>query len=195
METTTDFFKLKHNNLKPKQGLVLISEPFSDDSFFRRSVILLAEHNKEGTVGFILNKPIKYNLSNIFEEFGDFDGSVCFGGPVNNNIIYYLHTLGEIIPGSIKIKDDLYWGGSFDILQKMIFSGAVNKNQIRFFVGYSGWDEGQLNSEIKKDFWLVSDIKNKTIMNFDTEIWGKVVSKLPEKYKIWANFPQVPGFN
>ena len=154
-----------------------------------------SDYQTTGTVGFILNKPIKYNLSKISNEFGDFEGSVCFGGPVNNDNIYYIHTLGEIIPGSLEIKNGLFWGGDFDILQKMIKSGAVTDRQIRFFVGYSGWDKGQLNDEIQKDFWLVSKIRNNLIMNFDKEIWEKSMSKLPVKYKIWANFPEIPAFN
>ena len=195
MELNVDIFKIKHNNKAPEQGLVLVSEPFAPDSIFSRSVVLLAEHNNKGTVGFILNKPLNRKLSQLSKEFGNFDIKVSLGGPVGNKNIYYLHTYGKKIPGSILIKDNLYWGGDFNILQTLIESGAVNESKIRFFIGYSGWSEEQLNNEIKKDFWLVSDIDVKTIMKFDKEIWNKVVSKLDRRYSIWEHFPENPNLN
>jgi len=195
METNPDLFKIKHNNIEPKQGLVLVSEPFAPDSIFSRSVVLLAEHNEKGTVGFILNKPLNKKLSQLSEEFGNFDIKVSLGGPVGNKNIYYLHTYGEKIPGSIKIIKDLYWGGDFKILQVLIESGSIDEKKIRFFIGYSGWSEKQLDDEIKKDFWLVSDIDIETIMNYDKEIWNKVVSKLDKRYSIWQHFPENPNLN
>jgi len=195
MKTEPDLFKIKHNDIDPEQGLVLVSEPFAPDSIFSRSVVLLAEHNEKGTVGFILNKPVNRKLSQLSSEFGNFDMKVSLGGPVANSNIYYLHTYGEKIPGSLLIKDDLYWGGDFNILQVLIESGAVDESKIRFFIGYSGWSEKQLDNEIKKDFWLVSDIEVETVMNYDKEIWNKVVSKLDNRYSIWQHFPENPNLN
>jgi putative transcriptional regulator len=195
MNFNSDLFKIKHNNVAPKQGLILVSEPFSPDGIFNRSVILLVEHNEKGTVGFILNKPIKKNMSELSDKFGKFDIKVSIGGPVENGNIYFIHTYGKKIPGSIKIKDNLYWGGDFKILQTLIEEKAIDDKKIRFFIGYSGWDKEQLLNEIKKDFWLVSDIEVDTIMNYDTEIWSKAVSKLGKPYKIWQYFPENPNLN
>lgn len=195
MEFNTDIFKIKHNNIIPKQGLVLISEPFSPDGIFSRSVILLVEHNEEGSVGFILNKPVTKKLAQLSKEFGNFDMKVSLGGPVGNKNIYYIHTYGNKIPGSIKIKDNLYWGGDFDILQTLVESGSLDESKIRFFVGYSGWSPDQLNSEITKDFWLVTDIDVDTVMQYDREIWNKVVAKLDKRYSIWQHFPENPNLN
>ena len=88
MELNSDIFKIKHNGIIPKQGSVLISEPFAPDSIFSRAVILLAEHNKDGTVGFILNKPIDRTLAQITEEFGNNGMKVSIGGPVENGNVY-----------------------------------------------------------------------------------------------------------
>ena len=195
MESNIDFFKIKYNNKAPKQGLVLVSEPFAPDSIFKRSIILLVEHNKEGSVGFILNKPLKKTLPDVSDEFGDFEVPVSMGGPVSRDNIYYFHTLGDVIPGSIKIRDDLYWGGDFEIIKMMISAGTLKKNQIRFFVGYSGWSPKQLDNELNKDYWLVSDIETSIIMEHDKKIWEKVVPNLGDKYSTWANFPENPIFN
>ncbi len=195
MELNLDIFKIKHNNIAPKQGLVLVSEPFAPDSIFSRSVILLAEHNEEGTVGFIINKPINRTLQQITKEFGNIDMKVSVGGPVGNENVYYIHTYGKLIPGSIKIKDNLFWGGDFKVLQTLLESGTVDEKKIRFFVGYSGWQKEQLKGEIKKDFWLVSDIDIKTVMQYDKAIWNKVVAKLDKRYSIWQHFPENPNLN
>jgi putative transcriptional regulator len=195
MELDTNIFKIKHNNILPKQGLVLISEPFSPDLIFSRSVILLAEHNEQGSIGFILNKPVNKKLPELTKEFGNFDMKVSLGGPVENTGIFYIHTYGTKIPGSLQIKDNLYWGGDFKILQTLIESGSLDESKIRFFVGYSGWSPEQLNGEIKKDYWLVSDIDVSTVMHFDREIWNKTVSKLDKKYSIWQYFPENPNLN
>ncbi|NPA68940.1 MAG: YqgE/AlgH family protein [Chlorobi bacterium] len=195
MDKNQDIFKLKHNNKKPKQGLVLVSEPFAPDGIFSRSVILLAEHNENGTVGFILNKPLNRRISEISSEFGNFDMNISIGGPVSGEHIYYIHTYGEKIPGSMHIKDNLYWGGEFNVVKAMSEEGLLEEGKIRFFVGYSGWGIQQLENEIKKDYWLVSDIKVKTIMQNDRKIWDKVVSKLDKPYKIWQYFPENPNLN
>ncbi|NPA44023.1 MAG: YqgE/AlgH family protein, partial [Chlorobi bacterium] len=113
MKIYSDIFKLKHNGISPKQGSILISEPFAPDAIFSRAVILLAEHNKNGSVGFILNKPLNKTISQLSSEFGKNDMKVSIGGPVENNKIYYIHTYGNKIPNSMKITNGLYWGGDF----------------------------------------------------------------------------------
>ena len=190
-----DIFKINHNSIKPKQGLVLVSEPFAPDSIFSRSIILLTEHNENGSIGFILNKPFNKKISDFSSEFGNFDINVSLGGPVGSEHIYYIHTYGEKIPGSILIKDGLYWGGEFEIVKMLSEAGKLDKNKIRFFIGYSGWAPEQLMNEIKKDYWLVSDIDVETIMQNDKKIWDKVVSELDNPYKIWQYFPENPNLN
>lgn len=195
MKHEVDIFKIKSNKIKPEQGMILVSEPFNSDRFFQRSVVLLLEHNKSGTVGLILNKPTNHKMSEISEKFNNFDSDLLMGGPVSNENIYYIHTLGKSVPGSTLIKDNLYMGGNFDIIQLMISGGTVKENQVKFFAGYSGWASGQLQNELSKNFWLVTDIDVRTIMNYDKKIWGKTVNKLSEEYRAWANFPENPIFN
>ncbi len=190
-----DIFKINHNSINPKQGFVLVSEPFAPDNIFSRSIILLTEHNENGSVGFILNKPFKQKISDFSSEFGNSDINVSLGGPVGSEHIYYIHTYGKKIPGSIHIKENLYWGGEFKIVKMLTETGKLDKNKIRFFIGYSGWSPNQLVTEIKKNYWLVSDIDVATIMQNDKKIWDKVVSELDNPYKIWQYFPENPNLN
>lgn len=191
-----NYFNLQYNNIKPKKGNILISEPFSDDIYFSRSVILLCEYSIKGGIGFILNKPINAKLQDLFEDFPDFDTQLCLGGPVHTDTIYYIHTLGKRLPDSSHIYDNLYWGGDFDTLKMMIKAKEVKPNEIRFFLGYSGWNPNQLEEELEKNYWLVSSMKPNDIMvKNQTDIWGKAIEKFNGKYKIWKNFPINPNQN
>ncbi|MEA2043565.1 MAG: YqgE/AlgH family protein [Bacteroidota bacterium] len=195
MEFKEDFFKLKYNKIPPVKGCVLVSEPYSGDYFFERSVVLLAEHDETGTVGFILNKRLNKSLDEITDYFGNFSADVNFGGPVGEQNLYYIHSLGTEIEGSIKISDQLYWGGNFEMVKELSLLGKLNETNIKFFVGYSGWAKGQLDDEIKRDSWLVADISEKEIMAPAPKIWKSVLNKLERKYRIWSNFPLNPESN
>lgn len=198
MKLDIDFFKIEHNNVLPGQGRVLISEPSFQDKYFGRSVVLLTEHNKDGSIGFILNKPVALKINEVLKDFPEFDAKVSLGGPVNPDTIHYLHTLGKAIPNSVKVLDDLYWGGDFDELKFLIKSGAVKNNQVRFFVGYSGWNPNQLKKEISSNYWLVAETSSENIMSThskSTNIWEETLKQLGEKYKMWTNFPENPGMN
>jgi len=129
----TDFLGIKESEMEPHAGAILIAEPFSLDSFFGRSVVLLTEHSEMGSVGFVLNKFIDIPLHELLDDFPEFSGKVGMGGPVSSNIIHYIHTLGDIIPESVRIYDQLYWGGDFEAVKQVLKSKKVNKKNIRFF--------------------------------------------------------------
>src|SRR6185436_10140981 len=96
--------------IKPATGKVLVAEPFMLDPHFKRKVVLLADHHtEEGTVGFILNKKTAFKLSEVTADFGDFDADVFYGGPVDNNSMYFIHNVGELLEDSIKICSGVYW--------------------------------------------------------------------------------------
>lgn len=190
-----DFFKIEHNKVKPKQGSILIAEPFSRDNFFHRSVVLLAEHNEQGSLGFILNKPVKAKLSDMIEDFPEFDAQISIGGPVSPNSLNFIHTLGGKLPNSLSIGDDIYWGGDIEMLQLMIQGGSIKRHEILFFLGYSGWEAKQLDRELEKDFWLVSKSTSHSIMHHNRKIWHRSLEELGGKYRLWVNFPDDPVHN
>lgn len=110
--------------------------------------------------------------------------------------IYYIHKHGDIIPGSIHVIEDLYWGGDFEIIKREISSGTFQPDDIRFFLGYSGWDAGQLENEIKEDSWLVTGVNQEIIMKeLNIDSWFDFVKKAGSRYSVWKNFPQHPSLN
>ena len=191
-----DIFKIRDNNIEPHRGCILISDPFSQDLYFKRSVVLLTEFNENGAIGFILNKPTQEQLKDILEGFDDIKIEVSLGGPVSTDMIHFIHTLGEDVPLSVNVFNDLYWGGDFNIIKEKAAKGLLNDDNIRFVVGYSGWQPLQLEKEIKDNFWLVSDFKVSEIMTLgDQDLWKYSLNKLGDSYKHWLNFPEDPYLN
>jgi len=182
--------------LKAKKGRLLISEPSLDDSIFFKSVILLTHHNDEESIGLILNQPTKINLNEILNDIPLSDFPVYIGGPVAKQSLHFIHTLGKLIPDSKKITDNIYFGGDFDTVIQLMHSKRITKNEIRFFVGYSGWDREQLNNEIREDSWIVERVEDKLCMKYSTsELWSKLIKTKKNKYAIWANMPKDPSLN
>ncbi len=190
-----DFLNIEHENLAPEQGRILLSEPLLSDTYFKRSVVLLTEHSDKGAVGFVLNKPVDLPLNEVLADFPDFNAQVYIGGPVAKDTIHFLHTLGELIPNSVHVMDNIYWGGDFDSLKELINEGIVEPAQVRFFLGYSGWSPNQLEGEIEENAWLVTRVESEKIMSADKNIWKKTLDELGKKYKVWANFPENPAMN
>ena len=161
---------------KPEKGNLLIAEPsIIGDLSFNRAVILLADHNALGSVGFILNKPLNYNLKDLIEGT-DSEFTIYNGGPVEQDNLYFIHKSPELIPNSIEISNGIFWGGDFNVVLDLINKNMISKEDIKFFLGYSGWGEGQLEGEIEKDHWILSDID--LDITFDEESkrkWNKAI--------------------
>jgi putative transcriptional regulator len=190
-----DFFQTG-NTLLPQKGRILISEPFLMDNYFKRSIVLITEHSGEGTVGFVLNKPVNMKVNEIVTDFPAIDAIVSLGGPVQTNTLHYIHTLGDIIPNSIKVIENIYWGGEFDMIKRLLESGILNNDNIRFFLGYSGWQSNQLEDELSDNAWVVADISPIEIMSpMNKFFWNKALNRLGKKFQMWANFPENPQMN
>ena len=150
-----------------ESGDLLIADPsLALDYHFSRSVILLSEVNESGCIGFVLNKPLHYRLSDLIPEITS-EHIVYSGGPVESDNLYFLHSLPNRIPNSVLIKDGIYWGGDFNELSNRLAVGEIDSNKIRFFLGYSGWEFGQLQGEIDADSWVVTsnEVKEQSLQS------------------------------
>lgn len=188
--------QIKTNNLAPAKGRVLISEPFMGDYYFGRSVVLLAEHNEEGSFGLIMNKLLDSSLNDIVKDFPDFDVPVYLGGPVQTDSLFFVHVLGDEIPDSSEIVKGLYWGGDLESVREMMLLHAIKPNQIRFYLGYSGWQAKQLEGELKRNSWLVSTATSHGLMQTHPDkMWDRFLRKMGTDYDLWRRFPLDPQMN
>jgi putative transcriptional regulator len=191
-----NIFQPASTHLQPAAGRVLIAEPFLQGPYFGRSIVLLTEHNDQGSIGFVLNKSTELYPDEVLDDILSFEGQLFVGGPVSSNTLSFLHTLGDRVPGAVKVTSAVYWGGDFDRLKKMINSGEASSQSVKFFAGYSGWAPGQLESEIAENSWVVTTLRDELIMTRDVDnIWEIAMHEMGDIYKTWTNFPRNPSFN
>ncbi|WP_128543097.1 YqgE/AlgH family protein [Larkinella soli] len=177
-------------------GSLLIAEPFLGDPNFERSVILVCEHNEDGTFGLVLNQIAQVRLNDVLTDELYHDYPLYVGGPVQQNTLHYIHRLGDALEDSIRVADGLYWSGNFDQLRQLINTGTVKENDIRFFVGYSGWSGGQLADEMAQNAWIVSHTDAGFI--FDTpsdQFWRGVLRRMGGQYRVLSHYPVDPRLN
>ncbi len=195
MEVFSDIFTVNDDPSKVHEGSILISEPLGRDMFFKKSVVLIVEHNRNGTVGFVLNKPFFLPMKDIFSKLPDIPDNISLGGPVEPNTLHFIHTLGNKFGDSKKLQSNLHWGGDFEQMHMSIKSGLVDLRQIKFFVGYSGWAPGQLNEELKRSQWVISDLSTDKIINSPRNLWDECIESLGQRFKPWLHVPEEPAMN
>lgn len=182
--------------ITPSRGTLLIANPFLKDPNFSRTVIFLCEHSDEGSFGFILNKRFPRSLSELLPEANINDMPVYQGGPVQKETLHFLHQYPNLISGGQEVLNDIYWGGNFESLLINLRNNDLNKARIRFFIGYSGWSEGQLNDEMKEESWLTVKATRKLIFETEPEdIWKNSLKQLGGNYEMMINFPIDPQLN
>jgi len=182
--------------VSPAQGRLLISKPFLQDPNFWRSVVLLAEHGEEGTVGFVLNRKLDYTINDLLEDFPPFQVPVYLGGPVGTDTLHYFHSIPALADSSFEILPGIYQGTSFDQLKVLIMQGVVSPDEIRFFVGYSGWGAKQLEGEIKEKSWIVANPPENFSLDIPAEkLWRLVLQSMGGKYRVLSHYPEDPVSN
>jgi putative transcriptional regulator len=196
MKPELDLFTILPEDKIPEKGKILISEPFLPDTFFNRTIVYLADHNAEGSVGFILNKKLEIKVCDAISGFEGWEEYLSMGGPVAPDTLHYLHNLGNKIPKSVLVDENIFWGGDIDFIRDLIKTGRLNNSQIRFFLGYSGWSAGQLERELKEDSWVIAKVKTDFVLNNPVDnTWKRVLRGLNNKYRAWADFPESPDMN
>lgn len=188
---------IKKSTARPTRGRVLISNPFLSDYFFKRAVVLLVDHGEDGSFGVIVNKPLDFSLDEVTSSFKPATSKVFLGGPVKTEGLFYIHTLGDLIPDSLQVMKGLWWGGNLEVLEDMMLSDTASTMQnVRFYMGYSGWVTNQLRGEIQSRSWAIANINPMEIMASDTDnLWNNKVRELGKSYDPWLKLPADPSYN
>lgn len=182
--------------IEPGPGILLIADPFLKDPNFLRTVVFLCEHREEGSFGFVLNRKFENTLDELLENLEGYKLPVYYGGPVQMDTIHFLHQYPAEIPGSFEVTDGIYWGGEMEKVVTMIKQGEIDSDKIRFYIGYSGWSDGQLKEELNEKTWLTVPATHKLVFHkHDSEIWKDSLKELGGDYEMMVNFPIDPQLN
>ncbi|MCL4113181.1 UNVERIFIED_CONTAM: hypothetical protein GTU68_051198 [Idotea baltica] len=182
--------------IPPAKGRLLISKPFLKDPNFWRSVVLLAEHGDEGSVGFVLNRKLDYSLNDLLGDFPPFNAPVYLGGPVGTDTLHFFHSIESMANKEYEVLPGIYQGTNFEDLKVLVMQGIVSPDEVRFFVGYSGWSAGQLEEELKGKTWIVADPPEEFSFNIPADkLWQSVLQSMGGKYRVISHYPEDPVMN
>ncbi|MDE6555897.1 MAG: YqgE/AlgH family protein [Duncaniella sp.] len=179
----------------PAVGNILVAEPMLRENYFNHAVICIFDHEDRGeTLGVVLNNRSGYQLSQLIDGVKEgISIPVFVGGPVATDRLYFLHTLGEIIPDSREIIPGLWIGGDFEAMLKYVNDGYPVDGNMRFFVGYSGWSPGQLSEELSRHVWAVAQPPEAGVLMAppgDDSLWHELVRRLGPSYRAWRFHPR-----
>jgi len=177
-------------------GTLLIADPFLKDPNFMRTVVFLCDHQAEGSIGFVINRRYEKNIGELVTELEMCNFPVYYGGPVQRDTLHFLHQCPDLIEGGVEITSGIYWGGNFEQVATLIKKGELEPNMIRFYLGYSGWGEEQLDSELSEKTWLTTQGNVKLVFHKNISlIWQDALKQLGGKYEQLINYPLDPQLN
>jgi putative transcriptional regulator len=179
------------SKLSPKKGRLLVAEPaILNDNSFNRAIVLLTEHTTTNSVGFILNKPLEYSINDLLPDI-NCSFNIYQGGPVEQDNLYFVHRIPHLLDDSVEVSNGVFWGGNFEQLKNLLNEGTLAASEIRFFLGYSGWDQDQLTEELEENSWFVAENDFDNIFsNNEESLWKNKLLEKGGNYKLWANAPK-----
>jgi putative transcriptional regulator len=173
-----------------EKGKLLIAMPPLVDPNFRQTVVLLCEHNPEGSLGLVLNRPTQLRASSLIQDLPDplKDGRIYAGGPVGRNAMLVLCRGDHILEGN-RILDEIFLARHLDDL-KLFKALAPQSGDMRYFLGYAGWAPGQLESEVKAGAWTLMPADANLIFDANPAlVWQEMMRKLGGEWSIYATMP------
>ena len=136
-----------------KAGISIKSTALLNGSFFEETSILIVEHDEAGTTGFVTNKPFGKSLNDLIEFNHAKPFPLMDGGPVDRAHLFVLHKRPDLIEGGKQLINGLYLGGNMEQVIDAINNGSATQEDIQLFIGYCGWDVGELEAEMAEGSW------------------------------------------
>lgn len=131
-----------------------------DDPNFKGSIIFITQSNEEGCAGFIINQDYGKKLNELAEFIHEPAISLFNGGPVEKEQLYFIHRRSDHVEHGALIHDDIFLGGNFKQALDLIRNKTIHQSDIRIFIGYCGWDTGELEAEIEEGSWIITSKNN-----------------------------------
>jgi putative transcriptional regulator len=184
-------------NISNIAGKILLAEPFMWDTNFKRTAILLCEHdNRLGSIGFVLNKRLEMKVNEYIDQLPSVASNLYLGGPVGMNTLHYIHTVGDLLENSTKIAEGIWWGGSFEDLKLLMDADLIAPNQVRFYLGYSGWGGGQLREEMETHSWIMTDATVNYVFNENPNLlWQQAMYNKGDQFTVISQIPDYANWN
>lgn len=169
--------------MKLEAPCLLVASPELADPNFKRSVILLCQHSREGSLGFIINRPLEVVLGKLLEDCSGLDGlteqPVYMGGPVQVNSGTIIYNGEGEHDESVHLGGGLYMTGSLEKLKRMCDESQSGPRFCRFFLGYAGWGQGQLEWEIRNHSWFCAPIDVQTVIGTPPDqLWDATMHRM-----------------
>jgi putative transcriptional regulator len=187
------------HNEKYGKGFFLIANPVLPDPNFSRTVVLLCNHDDQGSFGLVINRPAPISAKEVFEEMGVSDsppGKIFIGGPVSPSQVFYLCYSKTPLPELEAICDGVYMGLSWELLDNLMMRVEEPEKNIRFYMGYSGWGAGQLEGEMTRLSWLTCEAQSEFVFQENEEgIWANAVKSMGKDYEYLIKAPVNPQWN
>lgn len=181
------------------KGFFLIANPVLPDPNFSRTVVLLCDHNDQGSFGLVINRSADLQVSEVFSNntlLRTYQDKIFIGGPVAQSQVFYLCRSNKPLPEMEEIGDNLYLGMNWDALEEVLQTLESPRENIRFYLGYSGWGAGQLANEMSQRSWLTCTAKNFFVFGeSEDSIWANVVKSLGKDFEYLLHAPLNPQWN
>jgi putative transcriptional regulator len=144
-------------DMQIKPGIVISSTETLRDTVFEDAIIFISEHNAHGTIGFIINRKFERTLNELEEFRNSISIPLYDGGPVDKEHLFFIHRRPDIIHEGTLVSNEIYVGGNFSQAVKALNEGVISLGDIKIFIGYCGWDAGELDNEIGEGSWNIID--------------------------------------
>lgn len=166
----------------PDKGLLLVAARDMIDPRFRRTVILLLEHDDSGTLGVIVNHPTGITVGKALPKIKALTtrkDPIYFGGPVGLKVVIFLFRHDSRPPESARAFGDVYFSASSVTLERILKSGNMNDQRLRVFFGHAGWAPGQLDAELERGDWHLATADAHTLFKESGDtLWRRLINRL-----------------
>jgi putative transcriptional regulator len=162
-----------------KPGNIIISTNLLDDTNFEKTVIAITEHNEKGTIGYVFNQLFPRRFNELEEFKHSIPIPLYAGGPVQTDMLYFMHRRSDLIKDGELISDSVYMNGDFKTAVQLLNNGELPENDVRLFIGYCGWDAQELEDEIAEGSWQLTSASVDLVFSSSPDLlWNELHASL-----------------